>query len=118
MYFKDDVHKENTYDLLSAFKRNTLEEDRDIGTFCYIASAVYKHEDIAPLVGIGGINMEGIEEKLLFYSNSEQAMIRFAIQHISDHLDDITLPEVMRSLDEENKKVILTAIQFRYRITN
>ncbi len=49
-----------------------------------------------------------------FFSTSEQGMIRFALQCFNGSIDDIKLSEVMRSLDDENTKMIKQAIDIRY----
>lgn len=62
------------------------------------------------------MDLDILNEAMSVYSSSEISMIRFALQLFSSSLDDITIPEVMRSLDNENEIVIVQAILFRYTI--
>lgn len=77
-------------------------------------AATRKVEDLAQVASPAGVNFDLLDKKLPLYSVSERAMIRFALQLLNPELDNITLPEVFRSLDEEN--VVLEAIKFRYKI--
>lgn len=99
---------------MKKFGFQKLEDDREYGVFSYIAAATHKFEDMAQVTSPAGVNLDLLDKKLPLYSVSERAMIRFALQLLNPELDNITLPEVFRSLDEEN--VVLEAIKFRYKI--
>lgn len=116
MFFKDEYHQQLADKLMKKFGFQTLEDDREYGSFCYVASATYKENQLLKVADPSGVDLDVLNEQLSVYSNSERAMIRFALQLFSSDLDDITIPEVMRSLDEQNEKVIVQAIQFRYKM--
>lgn len=116
LYFKSDYHKETALNLMQRLGFQRLEDDREYGSFCYVATATNKYVDLEKIADSEGIDLDILEQKMLVYSASEMALIRFALQLFSSELDDITLPEVMSSLDEENKSVVLAAIRFRFRI--
>lgn len=117
MYYKDDVHKEYTLQLLKKFGFHHLEDNREYGVFCYLASATYKKNDLEKAATSEGIDLNVLKARLPFFSSSEQAMIRFALQLFDSELDDITLPEVFHHLDEKNKKVVLETIKFRFQLS-
>lgn len=116
MYFKDDYHKKTALELMNLFGFDNLEEDKELGSFCYVASATYKFEDLQSVISPEGLDLDTLEQMILVYSPSEMSMIRFALQLFNQNIDDITIPEVFSSLDEENKKVVLDAIKFKFGI--
>lgn len=118
MYYKDELHEEGSLELMKAFDLgfSTLEDNREFGAFCYLVGATYKTKDIINSVGPDGIDMDTIEQTILVYSSSEIGMIRFGLQLYNGGIDDITLPEVMFGLDEQNEQVVYDAIGFRYKL--
>lgn len=114
MFFKSDYHEEIANKLMKLCGFERLEDNKEFGSFCYVASATYKLNNLEEVVGEDGIDLDTLEQKMLVYSTSEMSMIRFGLQLFNESIDDITIPEVFSSLDEENKKVVLEAIKFRF----
>lgn len=114
VFFKSDYHEEIANKLMKLCGFERLEDNKGFGSFCYVASATYKLNDLEEVVGEDGIDLDTLEQKMLVYSPSEMSMIRFGLQLFNESIDDITIPEVFSSLDEENKKVVLEAIKFRF----
>lgn len=117
MYFKSDYHEETALKLMNLCGFKRLEDDREYGSFCYVTTATYKFNDLQEVASEEGIDLDTLEQKMLVYSPSEMDIIRFGLQLFNANLDDITIPQVFSSLDEENKKVVLEAIKFRYRVS-
>lgn len=116
MFFKDEYHQKLAEKLMKQFGFNSLEDDREYGAFCYVASATYKEKDLLNIASTEGIDLDELEQKMGVYSNSERSMIRFGLQLFNSGIDDISLPDVLHSLDEQNEKVIVQSILFRYKI--
>ena len=116
VYFKSDYHEETAIKLMNLFGFKSLEDNREYGAFCYVATATYKFEDLKNVVDPEGIDLDAIEQMMLVYSPSEMALIRFGLQLFNERIDDITIPELMSSLDRDNKIIVLEAIKFRFKI--
>lgn len=114
LYFKLDGHVTEMQELLKAFGIRSLYQSKEHTVLCYYISAVFKGKYLIDDISEDGLNMEGIEEKLLSYSPSESGLIRFGLQLFNPTMDDITIPEVFFSLDEENSKVLISGLAFRY----
>ncbi|KAA6446974.1 hypothetical protein [Bacillus swezeyi] len=116
MYFKCDYHEETAIKLMNQLGFKRIEDNREYGSFCYLASATYKYEGLKKVVDEEGIDLDTLEQQMLVYSPSEMAMIRFGLQLFNSNIDDITIPDLMMSLDDENCQVVLSAIKFRFNI--
>lgn len=115
IFFKNDLHEEGTKLLLVKMGKTDVLQDVEYGTFAYIVGAIYKAKQVVKVIdGDGSINLDYLYEIIGVFSSCEQAMIRFALQCFNNSMDDIPLGEVMRSLDNENTKVIKQAIEIRY----
>lgn len=115
MYYKDEMHKEQTMEILKKFGQTTIHQDVEYGAFAYIIGATYKAEYIIQCIDEdGNIDLDDLFEIMGVFSTSEQGMIRFALQCFNGSIDDIKLSEVMRPLDDENMKMIKQAISIRY----
>lgn len=115
VYYKSEFHEEQTELLLEKFKIHTVTQDIEYGSFAYVVGATYKAKQIEKIIDEEGtIDITELYEIIGVYSNSERSMIRFAVQLYSSTLDDITLSEVMESLDDENSRVIKQAIELRF----
>ncbi len=114
-FYKSDFHREETARLLKRLGQSTdITKDVYYGTFAYIVGATYKVSQIWDTVDEDGIDLERLLETIDPYSVSEKIMIRFALQCFNSRLDDISISDVMRHLDDENTKVIKQAIDIRY----
>ncbi|MGE6591615.1 hypothetical protein ACQKEX_14570 [Bacillus pumilus] len=114
--FKSENHKKQTdliLDLLGE-KPFDLADDVYYRSFAYVAGAVNKFNEIKETINLDGIDLDQLYEEMERFSSSEKAMTRFAIQCFNGRLDDITLPQVMHSLDSENSNGIKEAIGIRY----
>ncbi len=115
IYFKDEVHEEQTALLLEKFKKESLLQDVEYGSFAYIVGATYKAKQVASAIDEeGNIDLDELYEIIGVFSSSERGMIRFALQCFNNSMDEITLGEVMRPLDDKNTKVIKQVIDIRY----
>lgn len=123
MYFKSEYHEELFNEFLAKLKLKTLY--KDYVAFVYVASAIYKKE-IARALGDHVVEYD----KLLKFSNgwsgSEKKMLEFAYQCLTGHnLFEVdfggkelvptypTIFTVLSSLDSENTRVVLEAIQYK-----
>lgn len=116
VYFKSDYHEETARELMKRFGFEKLEDDREYGTFCYVTTATYKYEDLKKVADPEGLDLDKLQQIMLVYSSTEMSMIRFGLQLFNANIDDITIPDVMSGLDDENKRVVIEALKFRYRI--
>lgn len=114
IFFKDELHKEQTELLLNKFGISSIQEDSYYGTFSYIVGATYKSNHIAKTIYDCQIDVDEIYEMIKVYSSSEKYMIRFALQCFNGSIDDIRLSDVMHSLDDVNAIVVKQAINIRY----
>lgn len=115
IYYKSDLHEEDTKFLLGKFNKKDVMQDVEYGVFSYIVGAIYKAEQIAKAIDEdGNINLDDLYEIIEVFSASEKVMIRFALQCFNSSIDDIKFSEVMRALDNENTIVIKQAIEIRY----
>lgn len=115
IYFKSDLHKKHTYNLLKKFNENKLENDVYIGAFAYLVGAVFKADRIEKMIyDDGTIEIEGIYNEIKYYSTSEKAILRFALQLFNSSIDNIMIVDVMQSLDSKNIKAVKQAIDIRF----
>lgn len=114
--FKSELHKKQTYDLLKKFGKEEITDDKEYGSFAYIVGATYIADSVERAIDEDDrtLDIDKIQEILGVCSGGERRMLRFALQCFNNSLDDITIGEVMSSLDEENKDVICYAIMLRY----
>ena len=111
LYFKSEMHEQGMEQLIQAFGADEV-ADRHIVSISYLIAAVGKEKSLLPYIDEVGIDMEGFEQKLLVFSGSEQQMIRFGLQLYNHELDDITFPEVVEGLDQENQAALLSVIEY------
>lgn len=114
VFFKDETHKQETKSILDELGKLRLFDDIEYGTFAYVVGATGKFKQLKKVFDYDGISIGELYELMDVFSTSEKGMIRFAVQCFSNSMDDITIGEVMRPLDSENKKVIMQAIDMRY----
>lgn len=115
IYFKSELHEEQTNLLLEKMGKASLLKDIEYGSFAYIVGATYKVNQIMQTVDENNsIDLDELYNIIGVFSSSEQGMIRFALQCFNSSIDDIKLGDVMRPLDDENTKVIKQAIDIRY----
>lgn len=114
IFYKDELHKEQTELLLNKFGISSIQEDLYYGTFSYIVGATYKTKHIAKAIYDRQIDVDEIYETIKVYSSSEKYMIRFALQCFNGSIDEIKLSDVMHSLDDVNTKIVKQAINIRY----
>lgn len=62
LYFKDDYHKETALKLMKQFEFETLEDDREYGSFCYLATATYKYNDLKKVIDSQLIDLDILKE--------------------------------------------------------
>lgn len=114
VYFKNELHEEETNLLLERMGKESLLQDVEYGSFAYIVGAIYKAKQVSKAIDEEGIDLDKLYEIIGVFSSSEIVMVRFAVQCFNGSIDEITLGEVMRPLDDENTKVIKQAIDIRY----
>lgn len=115
IYFKSDLHKTHTYKTLKMFNENELENDVYVGSFAYLVGATFKADRIGKMIyDDGTIDLKGIYDEIKYYSTSEKAIIRFALQLFNSSIDDILIGDVMQSLDSKNIKAVKQAIDIRF----
>ncbi|GLW42821.1 hypothetical protein P4T07_12065 [Bacillus amyloliquefaciens] len=90
-------HEETAIKLMNQLGFNRIEDNRECGSFCYLATATYKYEDLKHVVDDVGIDLDTLAQQIQIYSPSEMAMIRFGIQLFNSQIDNITIPELMMS---------------------
>lgn len=93
-------------------KMDVTEFDRYRVSLALLWSATYK-EELLQYIGTG-IKVDEVKEVIAPYTNGEKALIRFGLQCYRENADDITLPELLESLDSENKEIVKQAIEVRY----
>lgn len=114
LYFKDRQHKEDSNCFLKVFGKSDFTTDVEYGVLSYVLGAVNKKKDLMLAVDEEGIDIEKLYEILDVYSSSERSMIRFGVQCFNTSIDDIKLADVVSSLDNENLRVVKTALDLRY----
>lgn len=115
MYFKDEEHKEQTFAILNAFGKESVDQDLQYGMLAYIVGATYKGNHLLKFINeYGEIDIDNFYEYMKVFSNTEKSMIRFAFQCYNNAIDDIKLSDVMWSLDAKNTRVIKQAINILY----
>jgi len=115
MYFKDNVHEEQTYALLEMFQVKAITQNIEYGAFAYMVGATYKAKQIMKCIDDDkSINLDKFYKTIGVFSSSEQSMLRFALQCFNSSIDDIKLSDVMRSLDNMNVKAVKQVIDMRY----
>ena len=115
VYFKSDLHKEQTEKILEKFGQKSLSQNIEYGLFAYVVGATYKAENVLKTINDENfIDIDKLHEIINSFSTSERVMIRFSLQLFNSSIDDIKLSDVMYSLDSENVKVIKQAIELRY----
>lgn len=113
--YKSEEHKNQCNQILQKLGLITVNQNRELGSFAYIASATYKTRYLLPaLRSNGSIDVEMYYDAIEPFSSSEKAMLKFAIQCFNDSISDITIPAVFRSLDSENTFAVKQAINIRY----
>ncbi|WP_242487673.1 hypothetical protein [Bacillus sp. TH12] len=110
--FKSTLHGELFAKLMS--KMGAQSSDRYRVSLAWVWSATYKDELLSCVDS--GVDLDKIEELIKPYTNAEKSLIRFGLQCYNENFDDITLPDVLVSLDLENKEVVRQAIYLRYDI--
>ena len=114
LYFKDRQHKEDSNCFLKVFGKSDFTTDVEYGVLSYVLGAVNKKTDLMLAVDEEGIDIEKLYEILDVYSSSERSMVRFGVQCFNASIDDIKLADVVSSLDNENLRVVKTALDLRY----
>lgn len=115
MFYKDEVHEEQTMTILQTFGLTHLEQNVEYGSLAYIIGATYKGNYFINYINENGsIDSNGLLKKIQVFSSSERNMIKFALQCFNNKMNDITLYDTMYSLDNNNRKIIKEAINLRY----
>lgn len=114
LYFKDQQHEEDSNCFLKAFGKSDFTTDVEYGVLSYVLGAVNKKKGLMLAVDEEGIDIEKLYGILDVYSSSERSMIRFGVQCFNASIDDIKLADVVSSLDNENLRVVKTALDLRY----
>lgn len=115
MFYKSDEHKKDTEKILQTFGISDIAKDIEYGSIAYVVAATYKTDDFITCIDDdNNIDLDKLFKSMEVWSYSEKSMIRFALQCFNGSIDDIKLSDVMRSLDDDNTKVIKQAIDIRY----
>lgn len=115
LYFKSDLHKEQTLKILNAFNQINITGDLFYGCLAYVVGATYKADYLVKVIDADrNIDIGVLYENIQVLSHSERVMIRFGLQLFNGSIDDIKLSDVMQPLDNENIKVIKQAIDLFY----
>ncbi|OCX60525.1 hypothetical protein BFM98_20465 [Lysinibacillus sp. AR18-8] len=115
LYFKSDLHKEQTLKILNVFNQLSISSDLYYGCLAYVVGAIYKADCLIKNIGEDKkVDMDVLFKDMEVLSHSERVMIRFGLQLFNSNLDDIKLSDVMKSLDSDNIKVIKQAIDLFY----
>lgn len=108
--FKSTLHGELFAKMMAKMDAQT--SDRYRVSLAWIWSAIYKEELLDCMDS--GVNLYKVDEVTKSYTNAEKSLVRFGLQCYNEGFDDITLPNVLVSLDLENKEVVRQAIYLRY----
>lgn len=115
MFYKSDEHKKDTEKILRTFGISDIAKDIEYGSIAYIVAATYKTDDFITCVDDdNNIDLDKLFKLMAVWSYSEKSMIKFGLQCFNSSIDDIKLSDVMRSLDDDNTRVIKQAIDIRY----
>ncbi|HDR7766041.1 TPA: hypothetical protein QCY08_003030 [Bacillus paranthracis] len=93
-------------------KMNVTKFDCYYSSLALLSSATYK-EELLDCVD-QGVKLDKVKEVIKPYTNGEKSLIRFGLQCFNENMDNITLPEVLESLDEENREIVKQALRIRY----
>ncbi|AIW87861.1 hypothetical protein bwei_5318 [Bacillus mycoides] len=110
--FKSTLHGELFAKMMD--KMNAQMSDRYRVSLAWVWSAIYK-EELLDCVD-SGVSLDKVDELIKPYTNAEKSLVRFGLQCYNENFDDITLPDVLVSLDLENKEVVRQTIYLRYDI--
>lgn len=115
LYFKSDLHKEQTLKILNVFNKLSISSDLYYGCLAYVVGATYKADCLIKAIDEDKtVDLDRLYKNIEILSHSERVMIRFGLQLFNSHFDDIKLSDVMQSLDSDNIKVIKQAIDLFY----
>lgn len=115
LYFKSDLHKEQTLKILNVFNQLNISSDLYYGCLAYVVGATYKADCLIKAIDEDKtVNIDRLYKSMEVLSHSERVMIRFGLQLFNSNMDDIKLSDVMQSLDSDNIKVIKQAIDLFY----
>jgi len=115
MYYKDEYHEQQTKELLAVFNKEEVLDDIEYGVFSYLVGGIGKVKGIKKTIDeYGNIDISKVYKEIEVYSSSERSIVRFAMQCFNSNIDDITLAELMYSLDASNTRLVKQAIDLRY----
>lgn len=113
IFWKDDFHKKSFHMILDKMKQNER-FDCYYYSFAYLVAAAGKAKEILEYIDEEGIELDDLMNGIEVFSNSEKSMIRFALHLFNNNLGEIYFHDVVRSLDPDNYRSVLEAIQIRY----
>ncbi|GAB6502691.1 hypothetical protein bcgnr5385_50780 [Bacillus cereus] len=93
-------------------KMNVTKFDCYYSSLALLWSATYKEELLDCIDQ--GVKLDKVKEVIKPYTNGEKSLIRFGLQCFIENMDNITLPKVLESLDEENREIVKQALRIRY----
>lgn len=109
MYFKNDEHKELFMSLKEkAGQGNDCEYTAAIYVLSAMGKSVEKH------VQPGAIKFLDLFKDAEVWSSSERSLLRLAATLFNASTWPVTIEDVFYSLDEENTRVALQALEIRY----
>ena len=109
MYFKSDIHR-NRFLVLK--KKAGQGNDCEYAAAIYVLSAMGK--PVEKYVQPGDINFSRMFRETHVWSSSERALTRLAATLHNAAVWPIAIYDVFYSLDEENTRVALQALEIRY----
>src|SRR5699024_4440387 len=117
IFYKNKLHEEGTKKLLKKFQTPSISANKERAAFSYLVGATNRIESVIACFDENNmidlnLLIETIERK--DFSSSEKSMLKFAIQFINQNISNITLTEVMNTIDDNNITIIKQAIDIRY----
>ncbi|MBC9706248.1 MAG: hypothetical protein H9W81_14985 [Enterococcus sp.] len=113
MYFKNEQHKSDTYQIIQNFGKE-FGKDAYYDSFSYLMALSGKSRFVLKHSGTFGIDSKAIKEGMQVFSSSEKGMIALAMQLFNSGMSDVTIHDVLSPLSKENAKAVLTALEIRY----
>ena len=109
MYYKNDEHQKRALAMKSkAGQGNDCEYCSAIYVLAALDKSVEKH------VQLGGIKFLGLFKDAEVWSSSERSLLRLAATLFNASTWPVSVEDVFYSLDEENTRVALQALEIRY----
>ena len=109
MYFRDDRHR----DIFLALRQKAgVGKDCEYDSALYVLSALGK--PIEKYVQPGAIEFKKLKQVSRAWSSSEKALLRLAAALFNASTWPVTIEDVFYSLDEDNVRVALQALEIRY----